>query len=472
VLIELGLVEISLLAAAVLVGATGTWSPCGFSMIETIGPAGHTGGRWVTPAACATFLPGAVAGAVITFGGLALAGSALPGGWLAYVVAAAVALVAAIAEARGSRIAPQIRRQLPEHWRRVMPMPLAAALYGVLLGLGFTTFVLTFGVWALAGISLALGEPAIGFAIGLGFGVGRALPIVVLAPIADRPAGRSAVALMADRPGLYRGIRLGDAVALALAAVTLFGAAGAEAVVKRAKPAADPAVEGRDFVSQRGESRAAELRRGAGGATQLPGTDPAVGGAYIAVLNGGNVRLLARNTLEDVDGVEVPGADAVAVSGAWLAVRSRLDRRDRLEVRPIAPDGTIGQAIEVAAAGPPAQIGRPSVGGDRVAYAVAKSNKNKIAIFQAGKRKRRTVLASRKRSLSNPSIRGHSLLYVRSKRRGRHELRLRKLKKHGGDHLLKASGDRMWSTALSGKRAYVTILAGRRPVGRVISVKR
>ena len=72
-------------------------------MIETIGPAGHTGGRWVTPAACATFLPGAVLGAIVTFGGLALAGSALPGGWLAYAIAAAVALLAAVAEARGSR---------------------------------------------------------------------------------------------------------------------------------------------------------------------------------------------------------------------------------------------------------------------------------------------------------------------------------------------------------------------------------
>ena len=65
---DLGFLELSLLVAAVLIGATGTWSPCGFSMIETIGPTGHTGGRWVTPAACATFLPGAVAGAVVTFG--------------------------------------------------------------------------------------------------------------------------------------------------------------------------------------------------------------------------------------------------------------------------------------------------------------------------------------------------------------------------------------------------------------------
>jgi hypothetical protein len=469
---DLGAVEVALLAAAVLVGATGTWSPCGFSMIETVGPTGHTGGRWVTPAACATFLPGALVGGVVTFGGLALAGAALPGGWLPYTIAAAVALVAAVAEARGSRIAPQIRRQLPEHWRRTMPMPVAAALYGVLLGLGFTTFVLTFGVWALAGISLALGDPALGLAIGVGFGVGRALPIVVLAPIANRPAGRSAVALMADRPGLYRGIRLGDSLALAAAAVVLLGAAGAEADVKRAKPAADPSVEGDDFVSQRGKSRAAELRRGSGGATQLPGTDPAIGGPYIAVLEGANVRLLDRNTLGAVDSVDVPGADAVAVSGEWLAVRSRLERRDRLEVRSIAPDGTIGQADGVAAAGPPSQVGRPSIGGDRIAYAVAKSNKNKIAIYQADKRKRRTVLASRKRSLSNPSLRGNALLYVRSKRRNRDELRLRKLDKKGGDRLLEASGARMWSTALSGRRAYVTILVGRRPVGRVISVRR
>ena len=90
-----------------------------------------------------------------------MAGEALhgAGGRVAYLVAAAIAVLAAVLELRGTRIVPQIRRQLPEHWRRVMPMPLAAPLYGVLLGLGFTTFVLSFGVWALAGISLAVGDP-------------------------------------------------------------------------------------------------------------------------------------------------------------------------------------------------------------------------------------------------------------------------------------------------------------------------
>jgi hypothetical protein len=469
---EFGAVEITLLAAALLVGATGTWSPCGFSMIETIGPVGHTGGPWVTPAACATFLPGAVLGAIVTFGGLALAGSVLPGGWPAYAIAAGVALLAAVAEARGSRIAPQIRRQLPEHWRRVMPMPVAAALYGILLGLGFTTFVLTFGVWALAGISLALGEPAVGVAIGIGFGVGRAIPIVALAPIADRPAGRSAVALMADRPGLYRGIRLGDAAALAAAAAALVLAAGAEADIRRVKPGADPSVDGGDFASQRGERRAAEYRPGSGGVVQLPGTDPAVGGGYVAVLDGGDVVLLARHPLDERDRVGVSGADAVAVSGSWLAIRTRLDRRDALQVRRLGPTGEIGQARVIAAAGPPAQIGLPSVAGSRVAYAVAKDRKNKIVVYDADNGKRRTVMGARKKGLSNPSLHGNSMLYVRSKKEGRNELRLRRLKKGGGDRRLKSGKVRMWSTALGGKRAYVTILEGRQPRSHIVSVKR
>jgi hypothetical protein len=472
VLIDSGTVEITLLAAAVLVGATGTWSPCGFSMIETIGPTGHTGGRWVTPAACATFLPGAVAGGLITFGGLALAGSVLPGGWLSYALAGSVALAAAVAEARGSRIAPQIRRQLPEHWRRVMPMPLAAALYGVLLGLGFTTFVLTFGVWALAGVALALGDPAVGLALGAGFGVGRALPIVALAPIADRPTGRAAVDLMAARPGLYRGIRLGDSLALVAAAVALFGAAGAEAEVKHARPAADPSVSSGDFVSQRGTSRAAELRAaGGGGVTRLPGTDPAIGGSYIAVIRGGDVVLLARSDLAEVSRVAVPDADAVAVSDDWLAVRRRPGRRDRLQVRSIASGGSIGESRPVATAAERSQIGRPSLGGNRIAYAVASPSKNKLVIHRPGTGERNTILRSHKAGLSNPSLYGQAMLYVRTER-GHDELRLRKLKRGGRDRRLRSRNARMWSTALSEKRAYVTILAGTKPASRVISVKR
>ncbi|MGH2986027.1 MAG: hypothetical protein ACRDLO_04985, partial [Solirubrobacterales bacterium] len=94
-----------------------------------------------------------------------------------------------------------------------MPMPVAAGLYGVLLGLGFTTFVLTFAVFALAGIVIAVGEPAVGIAVGLAFGAGRALPIALVAPFAGRPAGIGVTEAMAGRPAIYRGARVGDGVA-------------------------------------------------------------------------------------------------------------------------------------------------------------------------------------------------------------------------------------------------------------------
>jgi hypothetical protein len=204
-----------LILAAAVAGVTGAWSPCGFSMVETLAPQGYAGRMRVTAAACATFAVGALAGGAITFGGLALLGQAL--GASAPFVAAAVALAAAIGEARGTRIVPQVRRQVPESWRRRMPVPLAAGLYGVLLGLGFTTFILTFAVWALAGVSVALGDPALGLAIGLAFGAGRLLLVVVLAPA----GGGRLHAAMAERPGILRSLRAVDAVALTACAVVL-----------------------------------------------------------------------------------------------------------------------------------------------------------------------------------------------------------------------------------------------------------
>ena len=107
--------EIALAAAAFLIGLTGTWSPCGFSMVETIGPAGHTGGRRTTVAACATFAPGAVVGGIVTFGALAALGGLVhgAGGTLAYVVAAAIAVVAAVARRAARRSCPRSAASSP-----------------------------------------------------------------------------------------------------------------------------------------------------------------------------------------------------------------------------------------------------------------------------------------------------------------------------------------------------------------------
>jgi cytochrome c-type biogenesis protein len=213
--------ETILILAALAAGVTGAWSPCGFSMVETLAPGGYAGRLRTTLAACLTFSAGALVGGALTFGALALLGDALgAGGPAALAVAAAIAVAAAAGEARGARVLPQVRRQVPESWRRRLPVPLAAAGYGVLLGLGFTTFILTFAVWALAGASVAVGDPALGVAIGLAFGLGRLLPVVVLAP-ASGSWGADAHAAMAEQPRILRSLRVVDAVALAACAVVL-----------------------------------------------------------------------------------------------------------------------------------------------------------------------------------------------------------------------------------------------------------
>ena len=85
-----------LAAAALAAGITGAWSPCGFSMVETLAPAGYAGRLRTTLVACLTFSLGALAGGVLTFGGLALLGEALGGGGTgAALVAAAIAVAAA-----------------------------------------------------------------------------------------------------------------------------------------------------------------------------------------------------------------------------------------------------------------------------------------------------------------------------------------------------------------------------------------
>jgi MFS family permease len=467
--------EALLVALAFVAGLTGTWSPCGFSMIETIGPRGHEGGAATTIAACATFALGALAGGVVTFGALAAFGALTHGAGepVAYGLAAAIALAAALAEARGRAIVPQVRRQLPEHWRRLMPMPVAAALYGVLLGLGFTTFVLTFGVFALAGISFAVGEPLVGIAVGLGFGLGRAIPIVAIAPIAAREAGMRALTLMAERPAIYRGFRLADAAALVAAAAALTAVGPAEALRPETRPAADPSLGGGALVVQRPD-RSGLLIRG-GGETPLPGRDPAIGAGRIAVVQGEDVVILSAKDLAEVGRVRAPGADALAVSGSWLAWRARAGNRDVIRAVNLRDPARPGPAHGLGRAGGTAQLGRPSLDGNRLVYAWATRQENRIVMrVLGGKRgaRKATLLRSDEVGLSNPAIRGKYLAYVQHTRRA-DRLRLGKVKRPGrAGRLLSRAPRTLWSTAITSDRVYVTVIGGTAPRQRVLSVSR
>lgn len=468
--------EAVLVAAAALAGLTGTWSPCGFSMIETIGPVGHTGGRATTVSACLTFTLGALVGGLLTFGSLAYAGALVHGAGdeLAYALAALLALVAAVAELRGTRIVPQLRRQLPEHWRRLMPMPLAAALYGVLLGLGFTTFVLTFGVFALAAIAFAIGEPWAGLALGLGFGAGRALPIALTAPVADREAGIRVTEAMASRPAILRGFRIGDGIALLACAAALVSVIPANAAQVEKRPAADPAVGGKDLAYQR-PNRSGMLQR-AGGDVNLPGSDPALGDGRVAVRRGAEIAILSATTLDEIGTVPAPDADAIAVSRRWVVWRARVNGRDFMRARNVTDPTRPGPEQALGKAGGAAQLGRPSLDDNRLVYARATRGENLIVKRLLGaKRKKRaksTLMRSRVDGLSNPSIRGGDLLYVRHTPRG-DRLKLASLKRGGkGRTLLQTRSGTLWSTALSAKRAYVTQIHGTGPRQRILSAAR
>ena len=105
----MSIAAVALALAGLVAGLTGTWSPCGFSMIDTLGPAGHAGGRRRTVASCATFALGAPLGGAITFGALAAIGAAITSE-AALGVAVAIAVAAAALDALGIRIAPQLRR--------------------------------------------------------------------------------------------------------------------------------------------------------------------------------------------------------------------------------------------------------------------------------------------------------------------------------------------------------------------------
>ena len=459
----IGPLEIALFIAALLIGATGTFSPCGLSVIETIGPIGHTGGRRTTIAACVAFGPGAIAGGLLTFGFLAALGDLLhgAGGRAAYFVAAGIALLAALLEARGVRIVPQIRRQLPEHWRRVMPMPLAAALYGVLLGIGFTTFVLSFGVWALAGVSLAVGDPALGLLIGAAFGLGRAIPILVLAPHAGDRIGIRATELMCERPGVYLGLRRGDAVALlvtAMALVVVPGNAGARGTVA-ANQATNPSATPDSLVYERLSGQGV-LRRGAT-EVGLNGSNPTIGGRFVAVLGKDSVQLLDRNSLAPIAEVPTPGADAIAVSDAWLTYRAPLNGGgDGIFARLVTDPNSPGPIVTVTTVGGSGQVSPPSQDGNNLLFGVADPGGSRIIERTLGTGKHRVLARSPRMLLFDPAVSGKYFTYTRTDaRRGR--LMIRGLRQKGPGRIILSLGPAkgmLWTSALIPGSAYVTII--------------
>ena len=385
-------------------------------MVDTLGPHGYAQRMRITALACVTFALGALAGGVVTFGGLAVLG-----GWLgagqgaAATLAVALLLVAAAGDAGGRRIVPQVRRQVPESWRRVLPVPVAAGLYGVLLGLGFTTFVLSFAVYALAGVCLVLGDTAAGLAVGLAFAAGRILPVVVLAPLQETARGVDIAAGMAERPGVLRTIRAAGALALGVAALVLaFAGVPANAATQSVLTdnGTDPSTIAGSIAWQLPGGGNGLVVHGAGQPLPLPGSDPALGPDALVWREGEALVVADRFTLRERLRLQAPGAEEPAISARWLAWRAREPAGDVLRAVDLrAPD----RLFDIRRVGAPDRIGRPSIEGDRVVFHVGQRTGSRLEEIYLPTRRRTTLRTGRDGAqLLNPSEQDGRLLYIRS----------------------------------------------------------
>jgi hypothetical protein len=153
-------------------------------MVETITPAVHGGRRMpysITVAlhTTAATLAAGLLGALL--GGLgALAGAPFGAAGMAVRVA-----VAALYAAREALRVPlpllQARRQVPDWWRTFYSPPVAATLYGAVLGTAFATY-LSFGtLMAVAAAAVLSGSPVVGAVVVAPFGAARGLSVLLSA---------------------------------------------------------------------------------------------------------------------------------------------------------------------------------------------------------------------------------------------------------------------------------------------------
>jgi hypothetical protein len=453
-------------------------------MTCTVGAAGRFG-RGAVRRTVAAYASGVVLGAVCTFALVGAASTALHPGRTWLIGAAVVAAAAAAGDALGLRVRPQVPLQVPERWRRTLPLPLAVFLYGLLLGPGIGTYVPAMAAWALIALSLGLGSLTLPVVVGIFLAAGKILPVVLLT-LRDGDA----VEPIAERPGLLRAARAAAAGLLACGvAATLAGPARSIVV---ARPAEDPSVAGADLAWQQ-PGVGGFLSRGGGAAEPLPGGDPAIGGSHIAWHVGGEIVVADRATLEPIVQETVAGVQKLAVGDRWLAYRQGLANGSTRLVAQRLDD--LSQKRTVASAGWPAQVGRPSLSGDLLVYHVAAGSASWISSLDLSTGKRQRLRSAPGRQLLNPSALDGQLLYVdvsrcaQQLRLGRlapgHDRVLLSLPPLAGQDLGRERGHTeqgsrvpcrgrtrptktmLWTTALTSSYAYVTTLR-RDPSGSVI----
>jgi len=156
-------------------------------MLSSIHPLGERGrgNRWALTAAAfvvGSVVAGSGAGAVLGVAGGYLRLGLRTSLWIVGIVAALAVTLDSV------RVTPPgPKRQVNERWIGAYRGWVYGASFGVQLGCGVATYIVTWLVYAAAVAALASGNPTAGALIGVTFGVVRAAPLVAARWI-DRPS--------------------------------------------------------------------------------------------------------------------------------------------------------------------------------------------------------------------------------------------------------------------------------------------
>jgi hypothetical protein len=190
----------TLLLITVLVAAVrGLWSPCGLSMLSSLNPVSEQarGHRfWLT---ALWYLAGAVAGGALLGGACALGAVGIdrssPPTVLIWSLVLAGASVAVASDLRlGGWSLPVHPRQVDVRWLSTYRRWIYSAGYGLQIGTGFATYIMSAAVYLLAALAVLTGRPAEAFAAGVLFGLARGLGIALAAYARDPGRLRSLLA--------------------------------------------------------------------------------------------------------------------------------------------------------------------------------------------------------------------------------------------------------------------------------------
>lgn len=180
-------VLVTALAVAVVAAIRGMWSPCGLSMLTSLNPVSEAsrGNRfWLT---AIWYVGGALVGGGLLGAGCAVAAfgygrlhASSAATWAVVLIGALVAVASDTAVF--GRSLPDHPRQVDERWLGRYRRWIYAGGYGVQIGAGFATYIMTAAVYLVAALAVLTGSPAQALVVGVVFGAVRGLTILVAAP--------------------------------------------------------------------------------------------------------------------------------------------------------------------------------------------------------------------------------------------------------------------------------------------------